>query len=323
MMSSTQLCVSARLAVLAGLLCAGGANAHGYSMCVVPIPSTFAIDDMGQGFFDGLSFMATSTELHPPTHGAMSPGTTSGLVAPDVPEDAGWEAQFAWGLYHSQKFLELEEPSMSSWATDDGGSGAGVPVEMLRAEGLLKASEGAPPEQAKAKLAERALRLYYHAKWLAERNHATAAEFRYRHAADLAKRSRRSVLASHALSRLGYFLVQWARHEEALEALEEAERLNGKSNPLAPYLHAVLKRRNAGADTAAIKEAEDRILAASKLPSDELEVERALLSQEITYWRTAETAPQHCLRTLHAAHALICLCGHGGLAVRQAVEAIR
>ena len=48
-----------------------------------------------------------------------------------------------------------------------------------------------------------ALRLYYPAKWLAERNHATAAEWRYREASRLALQTRRKVLAAHALGRFG------------------------------------------------------------------------------------------------------------------------
>lgn len=294
----------------------------GYSICVVPLPVSVVVDDMN--ILDGLSLLTTSTEFHGAKSPSLGAGGTSSIVAPDVPEDAGWEAQFAWGIYHSQVFLEVEEPPvLGAWVSDGAGSGGGVPAAMLRAEELLRAAEDAPPKEAKAKLAERALRIYYHAKWLAERNHATAAEFRYRLSASLAKQSRRSVLASHALSRLGYFLVQWSRHEEARTVLEESQRLNGKTNPLAPYLHAVLERKAAGADAAAIQEAEARILAAAKLPSEELEIERAKLAEEIMYWRGAEVSPQHCLRTTHAANALICLCAHGGHAVRQAIGSIR
>ena len=108
-----------------------------------------------------------------------------------------------------------------------------------------------------------ALRLYYHAKWLAERNHATAAEWRYREASRLALQTRRKVLAAHALGRFGcadgigldgkilemetqrknggwnpsepctstpstsgwrYFLIHWNRRQEAKEVLREMGR---------------------------------------------------------------------------------------------------
>merc|ERR1719487_2317824 len=119
---------------------------------------------------------------------------------------------------------------------------------MREAEDLLVAAEDAPEEMWKEKTAVRSLRLYHHAKWLAERGHSAAAEFRFHEAAALARRSRRSVLASHALGRLGYFLLQWRRPAEAKEVLAEAERLNGKTNPLATYLHGVLLREEVGID---------------------------------------------------------------------------
>lgn len=132
---------------------------------------------------------------------------------PNVPESAGWEAQFAWGLYHSK--TACMRGSAGRWALDRKGSRAGVPQERLRAEELLdSAVRGAPAEEQRKKLAERALRLYYHAKWLAERNHATAAEWRYREASRLALQTRRKVLAAHALGRFGYFLIHWNRRQE-------------------------------------------------------------------------------------------------------------
>lgn len=307
--------------LLAWLRAVSGQLQGGYSMCVVPLPLSLAVDDMG--LFDSLSLLTTSADVRAAVPIALHEPGSAGLAGPDVPEDAGWEDRFAWGVFYSQEFVKLEEHAGVTWSADAFGSGAGAPDYMLRAEELLRAAEDAPADHLKKKLAERSLRLYYHAKWLAERNYARAAEFRYRAAADLAKRARRSVLASHALSRLGYFLVQWSRHEEAAAALDEAHRLNGRTNPLAVYLDSVLKRKSAGADVSAIMKAEEHILAAAKLPSEELEFERALLAEEIAYWRGAEASPRHCLKTAHAAHALICLCAHGGLAVREAVTSMR
>merc|ERR1719498_1417925 len=149
-----------------------------------------------------------------------------------------------------------------------------VPRQMLHAEELLLAgNEGAPAERQREKTAERALRLYYHAKWLAERNFAKAAEWRYRESAQLARSCRRSVLASHSLARLGYFLLHWRREAEAVVVLKESMKLSSKSNPLAPYLHGVLERKAAGGDVERLRSAENAILNAGEQPSDELEAE--------------------------------------------------
>eukprot|EP00913_Durusdinium_trenchii_P003978 g3684.t1 len=154
---------------------------------------------------------------------------------PDVPESMGWEAQFAWGLYYSKRACFASESGAGPWALDRKGSRAGE---------LLDVSiQAAPQEEKRKKLAERALRLYYHAKWLAERNHATAAEWRYREASRLALQTRRKVLAAHALGRFGYFLIHWNRRHEAKEVLRESRRISSKSNPLAPYLLGVLERQ--------------------------------------------------------------------------------
>merc|ERR1719203_1501233 len=104
---------------------------------------------------------------------------------------------------------------------------------MLRAEQLLRrgASEATPAKKIAEKRAEEALRLYYHAKWLAERNLAKAAEWRYRESSRIAKEAKRSVLAAHSLSRLGYFLMHWGRMDEAREVLLASEKLSVKANP--------------------------------------------------------------------------------------------
>ncbi|CAK8990401.1 Protein roadkill (Hh-induced MATH and BTB domain-containing protein) [Durusdinium trenchii] len=92
------------------------------------------------------------------------------------------------------------------------------PPDVPESMGLLTARDPEP-----------ALRLYYHAKWLAERNHATAAEWRYREASRLALQTRRKVLAAHALGRFGYFLIHWNRRHEAKEVLRESRRISSKS----------------------------------------------------------------------------------------------
>lgn len=228
---------------------------------------------------------------------------------PNVPESAGWEAQFAWGLYHSK--TACMRGSAGRWALDRKGSRAGVPQEMLRAEELLdSAVRGAPAEEQRKKLAERALRLYYHAKWLAERNHATAAEWRYREASRLALQTRRKVLAAHALGRFGYFLIHWNRRQEAKEVLYESRRISAKSNPLAPYLLGVLERQDAGADLERLKAAEELILNGSEQPSEDLEAERQAMVKVIHYWREAQASTRNCFASADAAFVAICLIGH-------------
>lgn len=265
-------------------------------------------------------FASAGSALRRIVPGASPASDTSPPPAPLVPlsSDSTWEVRFEWGMYWSN-LLEATDSSPGSWVLDSEGSGAGVPRQMLQAEDLLNASESAPEAQRREKMATRALRIYHHAKWLAERNMARAAEWRYREAHRLARLSRRSVLAAHALSRLGYFLMHWRRHDEAREVLRESERLSKKSNPLAPYLLGILERQAAGADHARLLAAEERILTSTEQPAEELEAQREKLSQEINYWRVAELSPRHCLKTFDAAHVAICLSVHMCSRLGQAV----
>jgi len=259
---------------------------------------------------DGL-FAAAVSAWRRMVPGASLATDTAPPPAPLVPlsSSSNWEVRFEWGLYWS-KLLEATNGCPGSWVLDSVGSGAGVPRQMLQSEDLLRASESAPEAQQRDKMAARALRIYHHAKWLAERNMARAAEWRYREAHRLARLSRRSVLAAHALSRLGYFLMHWHRHDEAREVLRDSEHLSKKSNPLAPYLLGILERQAAGADRARLLAAEDKILSAGEQPAEELEAQREKLSLEINYWRLAELSPRHCVNTFNAAHVAICLSVH-------------
>lgn len=246
------------------------------------------------------------------------PITSSLPPAEEVPQGDGWEARFARGLRRSKALVEVSEQAVGRWVADSQASGAGVPEEMMLAEELLAASEEAPTAQQKAKTAERALRMYNHAKWLAERNLARAAQWRYREASRLAQQSKRSVLAAHALSRLGYFLMEWRRFGEALEVLQESESLSRKSNPLAPFLIGVLERQSAGPDAERLRLAEDRILNAQEQPSDELEAKRVQLVTEILFWRSATESPQKCLAATDVAQVLACLLGHAAYHLHHA-----
>lgn len=222
-----------------------------------------------------------------------------------------WEARYYAGVKDSKFITSSQECDVGAWVTDKDASGAGVPQRMYRAEELMLAG-GEAPTQAKRqeKMGERALRMYYHAKWLADRDHASAAEWRYREAVRLAKLSRRSALAAHALSWLGFFLNSWGRPEEALSAFTESEELKPEDNPLALYFGGLLARRTAGSNVEKIRAAEERILNAGKQPSEELEEDRQRLVREIRYWRAAESSPTRCFDAEDAAQAVVCFSSH-------------
>eukprot|EP00933_Yihiella_yeosuensis_P040856 TRINITY_DN35258_c0_g1_i1.p1 TRINITY_DN35258_c0_g1~~TRINITY_DN35258_c0_g1_i1.p1 ORF type:complete len:335 (-),score=87.17 TRINITY_DN35258_c0_g1_i1:230-1234(-) len=248
---------------------------------------------------------------------AASPAAEEQLTPPSVPESEGWEAQWAWGSYYSKVACAADEHSAGSWASDIN-SGAGVPKAMLRSEDLLSRSvEEAPEDKKKVKQAERALRLYNHAKWLAERNYARAAEWRYREASRLAKQSRRNVLAAHSLGRLGYFLMHWRRLDEAREVLQESYRTSSKSNSLAPYLLGLLERQVAGSDLKRLEAAEEMIMKSGEQPSEELEAQRQKMIESINYWQKAESSIMNCQSTNDVAASVICIIGHLFFRVRE------
>jgi len=249
-----------------------------------------------------------------PESGAAAAGRDGG--GPAAENATG---DFEWGLHYSKLAVEAPESPTLLWAYD-GASRAAVPRRMLHAEALLMdaARAASPAAKRRERLAEAALRIYYHAKWLGERNYARAAEWRYREASRVAHAAKRSVLAAHALSRLGYFLMHWNRPDDARQVLLASEQLNTKSNPLAPYLYGVLERKAAGSDTDRLRAAEDRILSAGKQPSSELEAERQDLVREINFWRQADESPWRCVEAGDFVQALICGCVHIVVAVRRA-----
>jgi tetratricopeptide (TPR) repeat protein len=214
--------------------------------------------------------------------------------------------------------LACDETSVGSWVRDVGRSASVVPQKMLLAEDFfLEAFNSMPEGKRKEKLAEQALQIYNHAKWLAERNYATAAEWRYQESARIAKQCRRSTLASHALARLGYFLTQWRRYDEAHAVLEESMKLNTKKNPLGPYLFGVLDRQRAGSDVARLRAAEELILNSAEQPSEDLENQRRQHIADIMYWRNAELEPARCLETSSTTHLLICFACTFGRVVQE------
>lgn len=260
--------------------------------------------------------------LKPVLDGIVQPADLnySRMEEPVGVEVEDWQEQFSQGLRNSKLVIDTEDWPMNEWAVDQARSGTVIPRRMLLSEELLYTAMKAPEPAGKEKTAELALRIYYHAKWLAERNFARAAEWRFREAFRLARKCRRTVLAAHSLSRLGYFLVHWRRYSEAQQVLKESEQLKSKSNVLAPYLLGVLERQVAGADVKRLLAAEERILNAKPQPSEDLEEERQDLLWEITYWRDAELSARHCFRSTDAARLVICLCTHAFDILQKAVS---
>jgi len=241
-----------------------------------------------------------------------------GELAPTASKQMAWEAQFSSALGESDMAVAAAtDADAGSWTSDSISSG-GVPARMLAAEEAMSRALEAVPEGKlnREKSATFALRMYNHAKWLAERNHIAPAEERYIKAKNLALRSKRSVLAGHALSRLGYFLMKWGRFAEAREVLKESNTISKKSNPLAPYLLGVLERKAAGTDLERLLAADALVLGAEEQPSQELEQERHRLVEEIQFWRESEANPMKCLDGGTVAHVLICLAMNAALAVR-------
>lgn len=260
---------------------------------------------------DVMSFVVTSVEIHRVASTKMPP---TNVVSPDSSRsesNSEWESQFSQGMQFSEILMASDEASVANWVFDYDGSAAVVPQQMLSAEALfVEAVKSVPDGKKKDKLAEQALRIYYHAKWLAEHNFAKAAEWRYRESAKLARQCKRNVLASHALSRLGYFMIQWRRYDEAYTVLQESTKLNTKKNPLGPYLFGVLERQRSGSDVARLHAAEELILNSSEQPSKELQDEREQHIADISYWRNAELTPSRCFETSNAANVAICLSCH-------------
>jgi len=278
------------------------------------------------GEFDAISLVSVGTELKRTSAPAHSSGNgvrpAAHTLLPEF-QSGDWEERFVVGETASTNFVDSGESAYSwreAWVQDPLGPGA-VPKEMARAEEFLTAAEAAPAGIWKEKMAVRSLRMYHHARWLAERGHTVSAEVRFRESANLAKRSRRSILASHSLGRLGYFLVQWCRHDDAKVVLAEAEHLNPKSNPLAKYLHGVILRKEAvnsrHSNVEKLHAAEEKILAAQAQPSDELEAERAQLVQDIHFWHGADEDPWKCIQARDVAHAVICISAHLAFAVQK------
>lgn len=198
--------------------------------------------------------------------------------------------------------------SEPTWAADAGGTHA--PSRISEAEELMLKGEEASPETERGdRAAARALRLYQHAKMLALKHHDSAAEWRYEASAKLAAMHRRQQLAAHALGRLSYFLSLRGRRDEALESAMKALEHVGE-DALAQYMQVSL-RRTLGlmTTTEEVLSAETKLsLVAGRLPSKQLEDQRAAACAELMWWRTVATdGLQVCYKAWDAAQTLICV----------------
>jgi tetratricopeptide (TPR) repeat protein len=199
--------------------------------------------------------------------------------------------------------------SEGDWSADAGGTHG--PSDLVNAEKHMLASEEASEGQERSdRGAARALRLYQHAKMLALKHHDSAAEWRYRAAADLAAVHRREKLAAHTLGRLGYFLSLRGRKEEALTAVNDALNVSEsvEKEPLAQYLQVSLKRSLGEIKSEEMQVVESQLSdVAGKLPSKTLEDARAAAHTELEWWRLVATEGLHiCLQAWDAAQMLIC-----------------
>jgi len=245
-------------------------------------------------------------------------------AVPAMTMKASWKKSFEDGVRQSRLASSKESAHGLGhrWVTLAARAGA-VPAEMLNAEQLMaesiaQAPEGSVREQQTLIFATR---LYYHAKWLAERQQATAAEERYLRSKDLALELQNEDLAAHSLSRLGYFLTIWGRADEARKVLNEAvEVAQSKPNNVASYLLGKLERKvfTSIGDVDRLFEADSRILSSQKVPSKDLEDERIQLITEIRYWQDAEVSLTKCFESDNLVHIMICGAAHVARAVHNA-----
>lgn len=225
---------------------------------------------------------------------------------------------FALGTYFSE-LATTEQSSVPFFGTHHsstrwvaGGGDLHVPEDIAKAEDLLlRGEELTPGSLQEDRAAARSLRLYQHAKHLALLHHDSAAEWRYRESARVAAAHRRQKLAAHSLTRLGFFLSLRGRKDEAQAAVTEA--LTHFEDPLAQYL-LVSFRRSAGQLTtdADVRSAEAVLGAvAGRLPSKDLEEQRAQEHEDFIWWRrVADGGLRVCFAAQDAAQFLICLlCG--------------
>lgn len=244
------------------------------------------------------------------------------FVVQEAEKDSDAGTMFGLGLYWSDigtagprggapPFFSTRPRVSGSWGSDWSRDlrGYHAPADVVRAEeyllqGLKASAEGDVAERGGA----HALRLYQHAKLLALKHHDAAAEWRYRAAAQLASKYRRTKLAAHAMARLSYFLSLRGRLREALEASDDA--LSRGADPLAQYLQASLRCKLGELRTEKDVCAAEQQLGdvAGQLPSEALERQREAAHADLAWWRSVAAGGIHmCFNARDAAQLLVCI----------------
>lgn len=184
-----------------------------------------------------------------------------------------------------------------------------VPKQIAAAEELmLKGESHRSGSSSQDKAAQRAVRLYQHARFLASHNYDAAAEWRYRATAEISAARQRPNLAAHSLGRLSNFLMQRGRQAEALEAATGS--LQHADDPLARLLQASLRR-----SMGLLLTAEDVEAVAAQLQttsgvalSRSIEEQRVAVLADLADWRdAAKGGIGACFAFSDAARVMLCL----------------
>jgi len=221
---------------------------------------------------------------------------------------AHWSELAVAGEASAALFGSVPLPSgkaASTWVHE--GGGAVAPADMLYAEDLLAKSAQDDELRLPTLRVVHARRLEEHAKWLTGQDQHNAASRRYKAMAKIAKDASNAPMAAHALSQLSYSLKMYGSHEEALTAAQEAVEMT--MDPLAQFVLATVRLSSGLLDTdAALKAAEGQLLAArGRLPTDDLEYQRAKLHSELVMWRwISHRSIEKCRHVPDVARFLIC-----------------
>jgi len=196
----------------------------------------------------------------------------------------------------------------SAWVQDSWGTVA--PADMVHAEDLLSRSvqgQGSSLHKRQALSIVHAHRLKEHAKALESYEQHSAAARRYQSMAKLAEEGGSAPLSAYALSHLSHTLKMHGSQEEALAAAKGAFDLT--MDPLAQFVLATVRLSSGLLTTDALmKGAEGQLRAvAGLLPTDELEMERAKVRNEMLMWQWISNGNVNkCLWTRDVAKFLIC-----------------
>ena len=182
-----------------------------------------------------------------------------------------------------------------------------APADMVHAEDLLSRSVQGKEHKRRALSLVHAHRLKEHAKALESQDQHSAAAHRYQSMAKLAEEGGSAPLSAHALSQLSHSLSMHGSPEEAIAAAKGAVDMT--MDPLAQFVLATVRLSSGLLTTDALmKGAEGQLRAvAGLLPTDDLEMERAKMRNEMLMWQWISKGDiNKCLWTGDVAKFLIC-----------------